>query len=112
LFNEANTVDASVRDRVCCGVTHHIPVGAGLARRNRQVSGRGWDYLRAANVPRQPHEALIRFNPAIAALPDRPDDVLYRLRAIVMTVADSGLVKISEKLAGSSLGVSSGGAFE
>ena len=49
-------------------------------------------------------EALIRLNPSIAAQPDRVDDVLYRLRAIVMTVRDSGLVKANEEFAAWLLG--------
>jgi type I restriction enzyme, R subunit len=105
-FNESNTVEAFVRDQLCGGVTHHTAVGHGLARRNRQISGLGWHFLSAANLPRQPHEvfvedhlreALIRLNASIAAQPDRVDDVLYRLRAIVMTVRDSGLVKANEE---------------
>lgn len=112
-FNESNTVEAFVRDRLCGGVTHHTAVGPGLARRNRQVSGLGWHYISASNLPRQPHEvlvedhlreALIRLNPSIAAQPDRVDDVLYRLRAIVMTVRDSGLVKANEEFAAWLLG--------
>ena len=112
-FNEANTVEAFIRDQLCGGVTHHTAVGLGLARRNRQISGLGWHYLSAANLPRQPQEvlvedhlreALIRLNPSIAEQPDRVDDVLYRLRAIVMTVRDSGLVKANEEFAAWLLG--------
>jgi type I restriction enzyme R subunit len=112
-FNESNTVEAFIRDQLCGGVTHHTAVGPGLARRNRQVSGLGWHYLSASNLPRQPQEvlledhlrdALIRLNPSIAAQPDRVDDVLYRLRAIVMTVRDSGLVKANEEFAAWLLG--------
>ena len=119
-FNESNTVEAFIRDQLGGGVTHHTAVGPGLARRNRQISGLGWHYVSASNLPRQPHEvlvedhlreALIRLNPSIAAQPDRVDDVLYRLRAIVMTVRDSGLVQV-EKLADPSLDVSNGGMFE
>lgn len=113
MFNESNTVEAFIRDQLCGGVTHHTAVGPGLARRNRQISGLGWHYLRAANLPRQPQEvlvedhlrdALIRLNPSIAVQPDRVDDVLYRLRAIVMTVRDSGLVKANEEFAAWCLG--------
>jgi len=105
-FTESNTVEAFIRDRLCGGVTHHTAVGPSLARRIHQVSGLGWHYLSAANLSRQPHEvlvedhlreALIRLNPSIAAQPDRVDDVLYRLRAIVITVRDSGLVKANEE---------------
>ena len=42
-------------------------------------------------------EALIRLNPEIAAQPDRADDVLYRLRAILMGVRSDGLVKANEE---------------
>jgi type I restriction enzyme R subunit len=113
MFNESNTVEAFIRDRLCGGVTHHTAVGPGLARRNRQISGLGWHYLGASNLPRQPPEvfvedhlrdALVRLNPSIAAEPDRVDDVLHRLRAIVMTVRDSGLVKANEEFAAWLLG--------
>ena len=44
-------------------------------------------------------EALIRLNPEIAAQPDRADDVLYRLRAILMGVRTDGLVRANEEFA-------------
>ncbi len=107
-FNEANTVEAFVRDLLCGGVTHHTSVGPGSARRSGRISGLGWHYLSAENLPRQPQEvlveehlreALIRLNPTIAAQPDRVDDVLYRLRAIIMGVRSDGLVKANEEFA-------------
>jgi type I restriction enzyme R subunit len=105
-FNEANTVEAFVRDRLCGGVTHHTSVGPGLARQAGQLSGVGWHYLSSQNLPRQPHEvlveghlreALIRLNPDIATDPDRADDVLYKLRAVLMGVRTDGLVKTNEE---------------
>jgi type I restriction enzyme, R subunit len=42
-------------------------------------------------------EALIRLNPEIAAQPDRADEVLYKLRAIVLGVRSDGLVKANEE---------------
>ncbi|MEM8605879.1 MAG: HsdR family type I site-specific deoxyribonuclease [Myxococcota bacterium] len=107
-FNEANTVEAFVRDLLCGGVTHHTAFGPGLARRSGQISGLGWHYLSHENLPRQPQEALvedhlsealIRLNPSIAAQPDRVDDVLYRLRAIIMGVRSDGPVKANEEFA-------------
>jgi type I restriction enzyme, R subunit len=107
-FNEANTVEAFVRDLLCGGITHHTAVGPGLARRSGQISGLGWHYLSHENLPRQPQEALvedhlsealIRLNPTIAKQPDRVDDVLYRLRAIIMGVRSDGLVKANEEFA-------------
>ncbi|MBZ5713765.1 type I restriction endonuclease subunit R [Nannocystis pusilla] len=105
-FNEANTVESLVRDLLAGGVTHHTAAGPGLARRNGKLAGLGWHYLSAANVPRQPHEvfveawvrdALIRLNPEIAAVPDRADEVLYKLRAIVLAVRSDGLIRANEE---------------
>lgn len=107
-FNEANTVEGFVRDLLCGGITHYTSVGPGLARRSGRISGIGWHFLAALNLPRQPQEALIedhlrealtRLNPAIVAQPDRVDDVLYRLRAIIMGVRSDGLVKANEEFA-------------
>jgi type I restriction enzyme R subunit len=107
-FNESNTVEAYIRDRLCGGVTHQTAVGVGLARRQGQLSGLGWHFLAQHHLRRQPHEvlvedhlreALIRLNPEIAAETDRADDVLYKLRAIVMGVRSDGLVKANEEFA-------------
>ena len=96
-FNEANTVEAFIRDRLCGGVTHHTAVGpASRVASARSPASAGTSSPRQ-NLPRQPHEvlvedhvreALIRLNPEIAAQPDRADEVLYKLRAIVMGVRD------------------------
>ncbi len=107
-FDESNTVEAYVRDLLCGGITHHTAVGPGLARRTGKVSGVGWHYLAPANVPRQTHEvfaepfvreALIRLNPEIAQNPDRADEVLYKLRAIVLSVRSDGIIKANEEFA-------------
>ncbi len=107
-FNESNTVEAFIRDLLCGGVTHHTAVGPGLARRQGKLSGLGWHFLAPQHLRRQPHEvlvedhlreSLIRLNPEIAANPDRADDVLYRLRAIVTGVRSDGLVKANEEFA-------------
>ncbi len=107
-FNEANTVEAFIRDLLCGGITHHTAVCPGLARHSGQLSGLGWNYFSHENLPRQPREALveehlrdalIRLNPSIAAQPDCVDDVLYRLRAIIMGVRSDGLVKANEEFA-------------
>jgi type I restriction enzyme R subunit len=107
-FTESNTVEALVRDILCGGVTHHTAVGPGLARRHGALSGLGWHYLGPQHLPRQAQdvlvedhvrEALVRLNPEVAAQPDRADDVLYRLRAILMAVRTDGLVKANEEFA-------------
>jgi type I restriction enzyme R subunit len=42
-------------------------------------------------------DALIRLNPEIAAEPDRADEVLYRLRATLLSVRADGLVRANEE---------------
>ena len=105
-FNESNTVEAYLRDLLCGGVTHHTAVGPGYARRAGRISGLGWHYLAPGDVPRQPQDvfvesfvrdALIRLNPEIAAQPDRAEEVLYKLRAIVLSVRSDGLIKANEE---------------
>ncbi|MFZ1404329.1 MAG: type I restriction endonuclease [Anaerolineae bacterium] len=48
----------------------------------------GWSFLR---------DALIRLNPEIAARPDLANEVLYRLRAILLSVNADGLVRANEE---------------
>jgi type I restriction enzyme R subunit len=64
-----------------------------------------WEYVRATDVPRQPGDvmveawlrlALIRLNPEIASQPDRADEVIYALRAILLSVQGDGLVRANE----------------
>ncbi|MBI4320156.1 MAG: type I restriction endonuclease subunit R [Chloroflexi bacterium] len=64
-----------------------------------------WNYLPAVQLPRQyrdvmvepwVREALIRLNPEIAAQPDRADEVIYYLRAILLSVQADGLVRANE----------------
>jgi type I restriction enzyme R subunit len=85
----------------------------GFARAGGKIAGVGWHYVAPADLPRQPQEvlvephlreALIRLNPTIAENPSRVDDVLYRLRAIVMGVRSDGLVKANEEFAAWLLG--------
>jgi type I restriction enzyme R subunit len=106
-FTESSTVETLIRDLLCGGVTVHTSVGAGIARKHGALAGLGWHFLPSAHVPRLPHEvlveawirdALIRLNPEIAAVPDRADEVLYKLRAIVLSVRSDGLLKANEEL--------------
>ncbi|HEV2081800.1 MAG TPA: HsdR family type I site-specific deoxyribonuclease [Brevundimonas sp.] len=106
-FTEANTVEAHLRD-LLAGTASARPVqlSIGLARTGGKIAGLGWHYVAPADLPRQPQEvliephlrdALIRLNPDIAANPGRADDVLYRLRALVMSARSDGLVKANEE---------------
>jgi type I restriction enzyme, R subunit len=111
-FNEANTVEAFIRDRLA-GSASSPTVAPGFARQGGAISGLGWHFVGPAALPRQSQEALvetylrdalIRLNPDIGANPSRVDDVLYRLRAIVMSARSDGLVKANEEFAAWMLG--------
>ncbi|RMH78114.1 MAG: type I restriction endonuclease subunit R, partial [Calditrichaeota bacterium] len=109
MFNELNSVENYLRDALC-GLS---PAGGGrVAERGpayvpfgRNPAGAGWHYLPAVELPRRVQDvfiedylrqALIRLNPSIAARPERADEVLYHLRAIVLSVRDDGLVRANE----------------
>ena len=86
-FSEANTVEQMVLD-TCIKL--------------------GWRYVYAPMLTRQTsdvfvesllRQALINLNPEIAAQPDRADEVIYKLRAILLTVQNDGLVRSNEALA-------------
>lgn len=109
-FDEANTVEAYICDLLtgrgalpADGLLHdrsegYYAVGSGL----------GWQYVAPQDLPRQPQEvlveqhvrdALMRLNPVFASHTDRADDVLHKLRAIILAVRTDGLVKANEEFA-------------
>jgi type I restriction enzyme, R subunit len=110
MFNELNTVENYIRDLLCGqkktgkggfaeDQAPYLPVG-------RNSAGAGWHYVNALALPRRINDvfvedylrdALIRLNPAIAARPERADEVLYKLRAIVLTVRSEGLIRANEE---------------
>lgn len=94
MFNEMNSVEAMII--------------ATLAGTGTGGGGLGWTYVPAAQLPRahdsvfvEAHlrEALLRLNPEIAAQPERADEVIYKLRAVVLSVRTDGLVRSNEQLA-------------
>lgn len=105
IFNEANTVEAFFRDQLSGGVQQTTAI-TGLSREGRTILGSGWHYLASQDLPRQSNDAfietfvrnaLICLNPEIAANPDRADEVLYKLRAIVLAVRSDGLISANEQ---------------
>lgn len=109
MFNESNTVEAYVRD-LLAGPIKLVPaniVQEPQASYGPNPKGIGWRYAAPADVPRQIQEvlveswlrnALIRLNPEIVAQPDRADEVLYKLRAIVLSVRSDGLIRANEEM--------------
>jgi type I restriction enzyme R subunit len=113
-FTEQNTVEALIRDLLCGASSSnsgkvegqisesaapYIPLG-------RAHKGASWHYVSALDLPRRINDvfiepwlraALIRLNPEIAAQPERADEVLYKLRAIVLSVRSDGLIRANEE---------------
>ncbi|WP_213908993.1 type I restriction endonuclease subunit R [Stutzerimonas nitrititolerans] len=109
MFNESNTVEAYVRDLLAGPIKNVLANTAQEPQASYGPSpkGIGWRYAAPAEVPRQIQEmlvepwlreALIRLNPEIAAQPDRADEVLYKLRAIVLSVRSDGLIRANEEM--------------
>ena len=108
-FTESNTVEAYVRD-LLAGPIKATPQNAAqepLPSYGPSPKGIGWRYAAPDEVPRQIQEvlvepwlrdALIRLNPEIAAQPDRADEVLYKLRAIILSVRSDGLIRANEEM--------------
>ena len=84
VFNEENTVEEYVRDLL-------TPLWAFVSPEELR---RADDAVFAADRLK---DSLIRLNPAIEENPDRVEDVLYRLRAIILSVRSDGLVKANEE---------------
>lgn len=109
-FNEANTVEHMICDLLS---GPQVATKPGIAEttsayviRGRNRRGTGWHYVPSLDLPRRPQDvfvetyvrdALIHLNPSIAAQPDRAEEVLYKLRAIVLSVRSDGLIKANEE---------------
>ena len=108
-FNESNTVEAYLYD-LLSGPAKSVPTNAAKEPQTtygRASKGLGWLRVASADIPRQSQEvlvepwlreALIRLNPEIAAQPDRADEVLYKLRAIILSVRSDGLIRANEEM--------------
>lgn len=108
LFNESNSVELFIRDLLCGKTGKQIGEQPGLyAGALAQLArGQGWVYKPADKLHRSTQDvlledelraALIRLNPEIAAQPERADEVLYRLRAVLLSVKSDGLVRANEE---------------
>ena len=112
-FTESNTVESMVVDLLCGSIEPAVNAPLTLrqpralyATAGRSKRGNGWHGLPAVELPREAHDvfielyvraALIRLNPAIAEQPDRADEVIHKLRAIVLAVRSDGLIKANEE---------------
>jgi len=101
-FNEQNTIEQYVISKL----TGQKSGGVGDSARLEYAQTVQWQYVSADHLGRNEGEvliekmlkdALIRINPEIRALPERADEVIYKLRAILLSVNDVGLVKANEE---------------
>ncbi|MDQ3779176.1 MAG: HsdR family type I site-specific deoxyribonuclease, partial [Chloroflexota bacterium] len=111
MFTEANTTQTYVRDLLCGASTTGRTIQDARLPYGRDSSaltdaGIGWRSVPANQIPRQEsdvlvetwlRDALLRLNPTIAAQPDRADDVIYRLRTLLLGVGSDGLVNANEE---------------
>jgi type I restriction enzyme R subunit len=90
MFNEQNTVEDYLRDRLTRG-EHGRPAWKYI--NGKELERGEEDVLIDADVRR----ALVDLNPDIAADPSRVDEVLYKLQAIIVSAAGGGLVRANEE---------------
>jgi Type I site-specific restriction-modification system, R (restriction) subunit and related helicases len=105
MFSEEDTVEQLVVDTLSKGAV----AGAIGENGGRYAAGQPlWRYVVAEALPRQHsdvlvdsmvRDALIRLNPSIKAQPDRADEVIYNLRAILLSVQGEGLVHANQLFA-------------
>ncbi len=111
-FTESNTVEQMILDTATSlksstgSWTLHDDLASGWGGSSgKEIKPAKWTFVEPLKVPRQPcevmveawvREALIALNPEIAEQPDRADEVIYALRAILLAVGSDGLVRSNE----------------
>ncbi|MEK6560724.1 MAG: type I restriction endonuclease, partial [Nitrospirota bacterium] len=101
-FNEQNTIEQYVISKL----TGQRLNGVDDSAQTSYAQTVQWKYIPAEELGRDEgevivekmlKEALIRINQEIRAVPERADEVIYKLRAILMSVNDVGLVRANEE---------------
>ena len=101
-FNEQNTIEQYVISKL----TVHKFEGIADSASPEYDKAVQWKYMPVEELGRDEDDvivekmlkdALIRINPEIRALPERADEVIYKLRAILLSVHDVGLVRANEE---------------
>jgi type I restriction enzyme R subunit len=100
-FTELNSVENFIIHQLS-----GINLNEDKAQEPKYVYGKQWVYKSAAELNKGPNEvlieselkaALIRLNPEIKSRPELADEVIYKLRAILLTVNQVGLVRANEE---------------
>ena len=101
MFNELNSVENFIINQLS-----GVNLNDTYANESRPSYGAQWVYKSADDLRRGINEvlveaelkdALIRLNPDIAAKPELADEVIYKLRAVLIAVNQVGLVKANEE---------------
>jgi len=85
MFNEKNSVEDFIRDLLINLGWEFVP--------SKDLNREDLDVLLEDSLK----EALIKINPKIKENPERADEVIYRLRAIIYSARGTGLVKANEE---------------
>ncbi len=103
-YNELNSVEHYIIHQLS-GVNLNNPQ---IVEDKKQSYSHHWKYIPAENLGRGVNEvieedelinALIRINTEIKAQPERANEVIYKLRAILISVDQTGLVRANEEFA-------------
>ena len=100
-FNELNSVEYYIIQKLS-----GLNLNSGTVSEPQSPYGVRWNYKSAEELNRSVNEvllekdlkeALIRLNPEISNNPDLADEVIYKLRAILLSVNQVGLVRANEE---------------
>ena len=100
-FNELNSVEYYIIQKLT-----GLSLNSGVVSEPYSPDGVKWKYKSADELNRSVNEvllekelkeALIRLNPEISNNPDLADEVIYKLRAILLSVNQVGLVRANEE---------------
>jgi type I restriction enzyme R subunit len=106
-FSELNSVEHFVVHRLTGVNLNDLRAGA-VREAVPSYAGEAWRYVRSDLLCREPgdvlierdvHAALCHLNPGIALLPERADEVIRKLRAVILSVGNVGLVRTNQEFA-------------
>ncbi|MEW6419304.1 MAG: type I restriction endonuclease subunit R [Nitrospirota bacterium] len=105
-FNELNSVEHFIIHRLTGVNLNNVREGMVAEETVEYGDGVKWRYVQSELLQRNIEdvllekeftEALCRLNPEIAAQPERAEEVIHKLRAILITVNNVGLVRANEE---------------
>lgn len=107
-FNELNSVEYFIIHKLTGVNLNTNQAGVVADETAKEFKGIKWKYVQSdlllrditdVLVEKDLKEALCRINPDISSQPERADEVIHKLRAILITVSNVGLVRANEEFA-------------